>query len=729
MAREIAINMVIDTKDAQADLVLVEESLNDIEQSLKKIGAGGAGGLDKELEKLNRLTTESTMTWGEMGKAIEQYQNIALAAGKESPVGQEAIRRASELKQEMDLVTQSVDGLSKKGQNLQAALQLGGTVVAGYGVAQSAMALMGTESEKLQETFVKLQLAQTALVSIEQIRMSLQKESFLMQKLTTMWTTAQTFATGLLAKAKLGDAAATGVATTATRAFTAALIATGIGAIVVALGLLIANFDKVSEAVIAAAKWVQGLAKKFREMEGWVQIVIGYFTFGLVPAISYLIKALEDFGVVETEEMRRSAERRKKQVAAIQKETAKKIELIDKEIDSIKKLTQEVTDSIDWEIKKRQAAGEEFAELEKEKIMMLIRSTKQELNLIAQKIAAKEEELNKTKEVNSLMNAMQKATFETDKQLQENFLDEQLKELELWTIKQEKVQKESSKKKAEDKKKANEKELADEKKHQEDLLAARLKAIADEEAVTDAYRKRQLTNEQKEIDDLQEKLYTELELAGENNELKLLLEEEYQSNVAAIRDKYRLQEEEEEKKAEEKRKADNDKELKEKQELEYAKLGLITNTLSLSAKIADLFAGRSEKAARVAFNVKKAADISSATLDGYKAVVSTLADTPGGPVVRGIAATLVGGFAAAQIAAIAKTPFGGGGGGSVSGAVGSITSGAVGRSDIGNQTDTTTNIEQLLNGNQGQGNQPVLVTDSLTKVQNKQAKIESLATL
>jgi len=44
----------------------------------------------------------------------------------------------------------------------------------------------------------------------------------------------------------------------------------------VGLGLLIANFDKVSEAVIKGAKWVQNMAKEFREMGTGMQILIGY---------------------------------------------------------------------------------------------------------------------------------------------------------------------------------------------------------------------------------------------------------------------------------------------------------------------------------------------------------------------------------------------------------------------------------------------------------------------
>jgi hypothetical protein len=84
--------------------------------------------------------------------------------------------------------------------------------------------------------------------------------------------------------------------------------------------------------------------------------------------------------------------------------------------------------------------------------------------------------------------------------------------------------------------------------------------------------------------------------------------------------------------------------------------------LNLIASIAEMNAGEDEKRQRTAFNIRKAANIASATMDGYNAVLSTFADTKGGIVLKSIAASIAGGFAALQIAGIAKTQFEGGGG-------------------------------------------------------------------
>jgi len=89
------------------------------------------------------------------------------------------------------------------------------------------------------------------------------------------------------------------------------------------------------------------------------------------------------------------------------------------------------------------------------------------------------------------------------------------------------------------------------------------------------------------------------------------------------------------------------------------------------------------KANKKAFAMKKASDIASATIDGYRAVLSTYAQTPGGPILKGIAAGISGAFAALNIAKIASTKFegasfnpqdvSGGGGGADAGAGGTIT--------------------------------------------------------
>lgn len=161
--------------------------------------------------------------------------------------------------------------------------------------------------------------------------------------------------------------------------------------------------------------------------------------------------------------------------------------------------------------------------------------------------------------------------------------------------------------------------------------------------------------------------------------------------------------------------------------------------IQLVAGIAELFADKNEKAARVAFNVQKVASIAQATMDGYKAVLSTYAGTPGGPAIKAIAAGIAGSFAALQIANIAKTKFDGGNG-SVSSAAPSDSFGGGGATSA---SASTPSFELFGNANdfnnvesaQSQDVTPtmtvkaVVVESDITNTQNKVAKMQKNAEL
>ena len=160
---------------------------------------------------------------------------------------------------------------------------------------------------------------------------------------------------------------------------------------------------------------------------------------------------------------------------------------------------------------------------------------------------------------------------------------------------------------------------------------------------------------QKEIDKL-----NELQIAGafktqeEYNEALLNLEKKYQEKDKEIKDKYDAEE------------------IKNKKDKIFQIAQMTSDALNLVASIAEENAGQDLKRQKQAFNFRKAANLAQATIDGTKAVLSTYADTPGGIVIKSIAATIAGGFAALKIAQIAKAKFespslgtdtGGGGGG------------------------------------------------------------------
>lgn len=140
--------------------------------------------------------------------------------------------------------------------------------------------------------------------------------------------------------------------------------------------------------------------------------------------------------------------------------------------------------------------------------------------------------------------------------------------------------------------------------------------------------------------------------------------------------------------------------------------------LDLIASIAESNAGQDEARQKKAFQLRKAANIASATIDGYKAVLSTYADTPGGPVIKSVAAAIAGAFALLQISNIAKSEFTPSGGNNVP------TSPTPTGGSTSNVITPNFNIvgnAQATNPLAGLGNQPIqayVVSGEVTTAQN-----------
>ena len=241
--------------------------------------------------------------------------------------------------------------------------------------------------------------------------------------------------------------------------------------------------------------------------------------------------------------------------------------------------------------------------------------------------------------------------------------------------------------------------------------------------VAEAYRKRQLTDQQKELDDLNEKLNNELLAVGNNEELKLLLEEEFLKRKNEIVNKYiDLEAEAKKKQAQE--------ELASKLENADKINNATQNTFDFANNLNAVFGKNSEKAAKREFQINKAKNIADATSDGYKAVLSTFANTPTGIIGKSIAATAAGVFAASNIARIVSSRYEGGGsvgGASASVSIPRVSSGGAngGATGQAQQNDNLTNIASLLNNQPS----PVLVVDSFNKVNNEASKIKTVSSI
>ena len=177
---------------------------------------------------------------GSISKMEDRLYELALAGDTTSKEFVDLQRKTAQYKAVIIETDRSVDALAEQGRGLSSALAIGSGAVAGFQAFTGVTALLGDENEELLQTIVKLQAAEGVLNSIEVIKQQLQANSI---KLTQARTAIQK-----------AYNVAIGNGTKATKLFRGALLATGIGAIIVGIGLLIENWDKLTASISGSSK-------------------------------------------------------------------------------------------------------------------------------------------------------------------------------------------------------------------------------------------------------------------------------------------------------------------------------------------------------------------------------------------------------------------------------------------------------------------------------------------
>ena len=177
-------------------------------------------------------------------------QQMAAAGNDNSVEFIELAQRAGKLKDAMNATNDQIKVFAT-GDKFEATLKMAkGSFDALSGAAQTyegTMAALGIKNEAAEESIKTMVAAQTIQNGVTQIHEALQKESAFM-------LTVNTVKTNIMSASQAIYTAAIGTSTGALKAFKIALLGTGIGAVIVAIGLLIANWDKLSGAINSSAK-------------------------------------------------------------------------------------------------------------------------------------------------------------------------------------------------------------------------------------------------------------------------------------------------------------------------------------------------------------------------------------------------------------------------------------------------------------------------------------------
>jgi hypothetical protein len=144
-------------------------------------------------------------------------------------------REAGDLQDRIGDVNQSVKNLASDSQKLDALMSAAQGLVGGFAAVQGVAAMLGDENEELQATMVKLQGAMSALAGIQAVANTLNKDSALSTTLLGKANIFNTVQTGIATTAQTIYATAVGASTGAMKVFRIALLATGVGAVIVGI--------------------------------------------------------------------------------------------------------------------------------------------------------------------------------------------------------------------------------------------------------------------------------------------------------------------------------------------------------------------------------------------------------------------------------------------------------------------------------------------------------------
>ncbi|MBP8034160.1 MAG: hypothetical protein KAZ71_06145 [Bacteroidia bacterium] len=253
---------------------------NNIEQKISLTYDTNADAVAGEVQQLNTAIDNTTQSQNEnnvatqkseqnlktfktqLREANQELLKVSQTFGETSKEAVQAAKKVADLKDQMQFSKDLVDNFNpdQKFKALGAATQIATTATSGL---VSGMALFGDQSEDTQKTLLKVQAAMAFSDAVSGL-----------SNLGDQWKTLKTvIASSTIVTA--ANTAATTVATAATKLFgisaettavgfkvlKGAIIATGIGALGIAIVALVQNFDSIKKAVLNAIPGLSGVAE------------------------------------------------------------------------------------------------------------------------------------------------------------------------------------------------------------------------------------------------------------------------------------------------------------------------------------------------------------------------------------------------------------------------------------------------------------------------------------
>lgn len=193
-----------------------------------------------------QVTKETTSLRQQMKDLRKEMESCEVGSEEYNKALQKLADTTHDLREQQERIKNSAGDLGTVFSNLQ---QVSTGIAAGFSSVNAIMALTGNHSEDLQKAMVKLQAGIALVQGLKGMEGMGKKLKALGSSFTSLIgkIISTSTATKGLATAENTMTVSTKAASTALKGLRAALISTGIGALVVGLGMLIANLDKVVE--------------------------------------------------------------------------------------------------------------------------------------------------------------------------------------------------------------------------------------------------------------------------------------------------------------------------------------------------------------------------------------------------------------------------------------------------------------------------------------------------
>lgn len=231
----------------------------------------------KEAKESTGRFQESVGNYSIAAKAMKEElgeienQLAAMLANGVSPTDEAFVslaERAGEIKQAIQDAGKSIDSFASHSTGLNSVIASGQALTGVFGTAQGVMSMFGQSGEEVGDAMEKMMGVMTTLQSLQALQNTLTQKGTIVNTLYTkalqllgIQKKVNTVGNAELAASTVSTTVATTGASTAMKVLRMALISTGVGALVVGLGMLIAHFDDIK-------KWVVDLVPALGEMGG-----------------------------------------------------------------------------------------------------------------------------------------------------------------------------------------------------------------------------------------------------------------------------------------------------------------------------------------------------------------------------------------------------------------------------------------------------------------------------